>query len=896
MGNQQLERRLDLGTVVAISISTMLGSGIFVLPGLAFAKTGSSVFLAYLVAGIFVVPAALSKAELATAMPTSGGTYVYLERTFGPATGTVAGLGLWMSLLLKSAFALMGFGAYLSVLADMDIRPMALLLLVLITFLNLVGVRKVGQAQTFVVIFSIIGLLVLMAVGLWDWELRIKSPAPFFEHGFSGFFAAAGFVFVSFAGVTKIAAIAEEVKNPNRNIPLGIILSLVCAMTIYGFVVFVLSSFIPASVFSEDLHPIYTLAVILKGHWFGIVFALIGIVTMVSMANAGVLAASRFPFAMSRDNLLPSMFRKVDARFKTPTIAIVFTTCAMGCAILFLNVEKIAKLASSFMIMAFMMVNLAVIVLRELPIQWYKPTYKSPLYPGLQIFGLASGGILLALMGFWGLLGAIAIGLVGGVLYLVYGRRFSTRTGVIGKRGRRQDLITQIPMAAGPRILETDLDAFAPVAVPLFGKERSPEMLVEMGGALANHQPVQVVHITEVPEQTSLDAGFEEDQSIKSLRRRVNATGEVKDFPVDFTPLVSHDQVYTVYNLAQQDSTQWICMAWRGRSEFGVALQNPLGWLVHNLPCNLAVFKDGGVRYVRKILVYAKPGPHDALVASTADHLAELFRAELTFVRVVGADSGEHKRAAEERYLRQLQDLCRSKSTSMVVEGEKPSDAVAALTGGFDLLVAGAAHNRSWLRRLKSVAVPSLIEKAECSVLTLSTPQARTHQSFEPERISSIGPAFNLTDYLVEKGAEAHIRTERKDRVFQRIAEDFHRVLQDVPTEDIYNALWARERTQNTALGQGLALPHASIPHLEQSYVAIFTTATPIDYGASDGEKVDVFVATIGTLEDRNTHLKILASVARMVTETDVLSRLRTARSAAELIERFKGCHDEVNW
>ena len=93
----------------------MLGSGIFVLPGIAAGKTGPSVWLAYLLAAIFILPAALSKSELATAMPSSGGTYVYIERTFGPLLGTISGIGLWLSLLLKSSFALVGFGAYLSV-------------------------------------------------------------------------------------------------------------------------------------------------------------------------------------------------------------------------------------------------------------------------------------------------------------------------------------------------------------------------------------------------------------------------------------------------------------------------------------------------------------------------------------------------------------------------------------------------------------------------------------------------------------------------------------------------------------------------------------------------------------------------------------------------------------
>ena len=136
----------------------MLGSGIFVLPGLAVAMTGPSVWLAYIAAGICVLPAALSKAELATAMPTSGGSYVYLDRAFGPFIGTISGLGLWLSLLLKASFALVGFSAYLYVLADIPVRLTALVLLVPITWLNLRGVRGVSRVQVFVVATSLVGL------------------------------------------------------------------------------------------------------------------------------------------------------------------------------------------------------------------------------------------------------------------------------------------------------------------------------------------------------------------------------------------------------------------------------------------------------------------------------------------------------------------------------------------------------------------------------------------------------------------------------------------------------------------------------------------------------------------------------------------------------------------
>ena len=134
-----LKRSISLTSAIAISIGGMLGSGIFVLPGIAAAKTGSSIWLAYLLAAICILPAALSKSELATAMPSSGGTYVYIERTFGPIFGTIAGIGLWLSLLLKSSFALVGFGAYLTVLVSINegfTKYVALFFLLVILFLN----------------------------------------------------------------------------------------------------------------------------------------------------------------------------------------------------------------------------------------------------------------------------------------------------------------------------------------------------------------------------------------------------------------------------------------------------------------------------------------------------------------------------------------------------------------------------------------------------------------------------------------------------------------------------------------------------------------------------------------------------------------------------------------
>ena len=239
---KKLERSLSLPYVIAISIGGMLGSGIFVLPGLASSITGPSVWLAYLLGAICVLPAALSKSELATAMPSSGGTYVYIERAFGPLFGTISGIGLWLSLLLKSSFALIGLSAYLSVLIKIDsamAQLVAIGFLILILLLNIFGVKKVGKVQLLIVSVSLIGLGALFVIGFP--KTNPDFLTPFMSEGNAGLISAVAFVYISYSGVIKVAAIAGEIKNPNKNLPLAMILSLLAITAIYVFTAFILS-------------------------------------------------------------------------------------------------------------------------------------------------------------------------------------------------------------------------------------------------------------------------------------------------------------------------------------------------------------------------------------------------------------------------------------------------------------------------------------------------------------------------------------------------------------------------------------------------------------------------------------------------------------------------------
>ena len=234
-----LERKLGIWSVVIISLSAMLGSGLFVLPALAMMDMGGGttpvggIWLAYLVAALIVLPGAISKSELATAMPSSGGSYIYIERTFGPLMGTVSGLGLWANFMLKSAFALIGFKAYLLILESLlgitiNIEIAALLLLLIIVIINILGLKKIKKVQTPIVLTSVIFLFVLCFWAIFTMDLNWNAAfsADAFGSGWTSVAETAAFVFVAYAGVTKIAAVGGEIKNPSKNIPYGILLSL----------------------------------------------------------------------------------------------------------------------------------------------------------------------------------------------------------------------------------------------------------------------------------------------------------------------------------------------------------------------------------------------------------------------------------------------------------------------------------------------------------------------------------------------------------------------------------------------------------------------------------------------------------------------------------------------
>ncbi len=702
----------------------MIGSGIFVLPGIAAATTGPSVWLAYLLASLAVLPAALSKSELATAMPTSGGTYVYLERTFGPIVGTISGLGLWISMLLKASFALVGFGAYLKILAPgLELLTTSLIILFFIVLLNILGVGKVSGLLMFVVGLCISLLSGISAASLFSFDINLMQPL--FPEGHNGLAAATALVFVSYAGVTKVAAIAEEIKSPEKNLPRGILISLFIATLIYSGVTFLLFGNLPIEQIKGNLSPIYSFAQHLNIPLLPIITAIVAVVTMSSMANSGILASSRFPFAMARDKLLPGFLGKLNRKFLTPVWSIILSGIIVGTVLLTMDVNKIAKFASVFMIIIYMAENIAVVVLRESRIQWYNPEYKSPFYPYVQIFGILINVVLLVGMGSTLVIKAmLGISIPGLIIFVLYSRRKTERRGVIGIRGKRNDLVEQQQeIVIRSKLEDIDLSVDANVVVALFGEERSPEMLIEMGVTLAQHGNCEVAHITEVPEQTELDDVLDEPATLRSLRRRVVAMAVEKKETIIFDPVVTHDLTKTVYHISQRLHCQWLLIEWRGKTSGAFTIHNPMGWLKGHLQCNLGIFRDSGVRYIRKIMCYLKGDENDELILNTADHLAEVNRADVVIMRVIDPiaedipESNSFREKVEDD-IRELAKSCVARTSFQVLESSDAVSTILNQTVEYDLFLFGASKF-GFMSSLFGSDDDKLVAKAACSVISI---------------------------------------------------------------------------------------------------------------------------------------------------------------------------------
>ena len=427
--HKRLKKELRLRDVYAIATGATLSAGFFLLPGIAAIQAGPALVLAYVLAAVPLIPAMFSILELSTAMPRAGGVYYFLDRAMGPGMGTVGGIGTWLALILKVAFALVGMGAYIRLFfPELEIVPVAVAIALILGGINIFGAKKGSKLQVVLVAGLLSLLAVFFAGGLP--HCRMQHFDHFLAAGWDAILSTAGLVYISYVGMTKVASLSEEVEDPERNLPRGVFMALGTAFGVYLVGTITIVGLVPPEELRGNLTPVAAAAHYALGDTGVLLLSVAALLAFISVANAGMMSASRYPLAMSRDHLLPERFRYL-CRFGTPLFAIFLTMALLVMIIVFFDPVAIAKLASAFQLLMFALVCCAVIIMRESRIESYDPGYRSPLYPWMQIAGMVIPIFLIVEMGASSIIFSVLLFSVSLLWYLFYARKRVSRNGAL---------------------------------------------------------------------------------------------------------------------------------------------------------------------------------------------------------------------------------------------------------------------------------------------------------------------------------------------------------------------------------------------------------------------------------------------------------------------------------
>jgi amino acid transporter/mannitol/fructose-specific phosphotransferase system IIA component (Ntr-type) len=877
---KKLDRELGLFSVFAISCGAMLGPGLFVLPGLAYLLGGPATILAYTVAGLLAIPGALSISEMATALPESGGPYLFLDRSLGPIAGTLTGLGTWVSLIFKSAFSLIGLGAYLmffSGLSPAYVKTVALLIGLFLILINTMGGKKAGQVQSILVIVTI--FILIDFIGWGGIEVNSGQFHPFFEKGFLGFLGATAFVFVSYAGITKVVSVAEEIKDPDRNIPWGIMLSLIVTILLYTLVAYVVVGVVPPEQLGmgkDKLMPLVQAGRAIGGYWGMEIMAGVAVLALASMANAGLMAASRFPLPMSRDKILPAAFSKINRRFSTPLTSILFSGGLLLCFIYFLPVKSLAKLASTFLLLVFAMVNLALIIFRESEIEWYKPSFNAPGYPFLQIFGFLSCFSLIFLMGWFPVLGAMVLIGVCFAWYFIYARHHTDRIGAFFRKPMADEQEIQLFQSAR----STSRTKKGSVIVPFFGLEDANMLEVEnrirLAGSLCEDgERMDVVDFIEVPEQAFLSSYEAGQEAYSALEQRVTLLRSEIDNEMHLDQVVTHHSRGALLNYAEEEKPHWVVFDWQEPSPWRILVGGNKWWL-EDFPCDILFYKDRGKLELNSIVVLTQPGPYDGEVVYAADHIASHKGSKITFLNPLAPT----KKAFEfvSSYQAELKRMCQVPAESEMIPVDDWIDGVLEHLKDADLLLIGGLTHETFEDFSEKKYVEEIIEESECNVARVLS-NLRTPQSVMKK---ARGEKLDLSYYFKDDSVVLKLDADNKTDLFEKIARDLSETT-DVAPEKFEEALLKRERVQNTYIENGVAFPHGILNGVEKTFLKVVLLENSVEY-TEDGDRVNLCVVTAGPPDDRQTHLQIIGQMAQLLVEDNVREKLLSTDDPASVL------------
>ena len=440
-----LDKSLGLAALIALGIGGIIGAGIFVLTGQAAANyAGPSITISFILAAIGCGLCGLCYAEFASLIPIAGSAYTYAYATLGELVAWIIGWDLILEYIFSGATVAVGWSGYMvSLLQDVGIliptelanppfNLPAMFIIALMTILQVIGLRQSTTFNNIIVVVKTLVILLFIFGGLGyinqqNWLPFIpENTGEFGIYGWSGVLRGAGVVFFTYIGFDAISCAAQEARNPQRDMPIAIMGSLLIATILYIAVVLVLTGIVPYTELNVPDPIAAGVNAVGEGlRWLKPIVKIGAIAGMSSVIVVFILGQSRVFYAMAKDGLLPAPFAAIHPQFRTPYISIVVSGVVAMLLGGLLPISVLGELVSIGTLLAFLIVCIAVLVLRRTRPDLPRP-FKTPLVPLVPILGaLISGLQMLSLPGdtWLRLIIWLAVGLL---IYFTYGRKHST--------------------------------------------------------------------------------------------------------------------------------------------------------------------------------------------------------------------------------------------------------------------------------------------------------------------------------------------------------------------------------------------------------------------------------------------------------------------------------------
>lgn len=379
-----LKKALGALDLMFLGVGAIIGTGIFVLAGTGAVQAGPALTIAFLIAAVACGFAALAYAEFASTIPVAGSIYTYSYATLGELAAWIIGWDLMLEYGLATSAVSVGWSGYLqSLLGGFGISLPAVIsaapgavpgvhtlfnlpaffVMMAITTLLSIGVRESTRINNIMVAIKVTVVLLVIAVGVF--HVKPANWHPFMPNGWHGVFGAAAVMFFAFIGFDSVSSAAEEVRDPKRDLPIGIIASLGVCTVLYVAVAAVVTGIVPSPQFAHIAHPVSFALQVAGENWvagFIDLGAVLGMLTVILVMSYG---QTRIIYAMSRDGLLPAPLSRIHPRFATPFLTTWIVGIFFGLIGALVPLNVLAELINIGTLAAFSMVSIAVLILRR---------------------------------------------------------------------------------------------------------------------------------------------------------------------------------------------------------------------------------------------------------------------------------------------------------------------------------------------------------------------------------------------------------------------------------------------------------------------------------------------------------------------------------------------------